>query len=197
MLIASQRAAIDEVRHARACFTLASRYAARAMGPAHLSLAGAVVPLTLAEVATLTAEEGCVGETLGALLAEEQLLRTSDPIVRAVLRRANIAADEARHAELAWSFVAWAVSRGGEPVRRAVATAIGRAVRETLAMPIRTYDGIDVEAWRAHGRLTCAEAHAIVERGVREVIDPCAAALLELPAPSFANRVTTATGQVG
>ena len=196
MLVASQRAAIDEVRHARACFTLATRYAARTMGPADLSLAGAVVPLTLSEIAALTAEEGCVGETLGALLAEEQLLRTTDPIVRAVVGRANIAADEARHAELAWSFVAWAVRRGGEPVRRAVAAAIGRAVRETLAMPIRTYDGVDLEAWRAHGRLTCAEAHAVVERGVREIIEPCAAALLDLPPPTVTNHRTTATTQV-
>jgi len=59
-------------------------------------------------------------------------------------------------------------------------------------MPIRTYDGIDVEAWRAHGRLTCAEAHAVVERGVREVIDPCAAALLELPPANVSATASTA-----
>jgi hypothetical protein len=130
MIVASQRAGVDEVRHARACFALARRYGGRPVGPAALSLTGAVVPMTLAEIAALTAEEGCVGETLGALLAEEQLLRTTDPLVRSVLVRANIVADEGRHAELAWSFVAWAVAQRGDAVRRAVG-----AARSMLPVP--------------------------------------------------------------
>jgi hypothetical protein len=178
LVVASQRASVDEVRHARACFALAARYGKASMGPDALSLADAVLPLSLPEVAALTAEEGCVGETLGALLAQEQLHRATDPIVRSVLDRAHIVTDEARHAELAWSFVAWAVAQGGAPVARSVAAAIQRAVRDTLASPVRTYDGIDVDAWRAHGRLTCADARAVVERGVREIIEPATALVL-------------------
>jgi len=140
-------------------------------------------PVTLAEIAALAAEEGCVGETLGALLAREQLDHTTDPGVRSLLIHANIVADEARHAELAWSFVRWAIAQGGEPIRRAAAAAIRRAVDATLAMPIRRYDGIDADAWRAHGRLTCVEAHAVAERGIREIIKPCAAILLADPRP--------------
>jgi hypothetical protein len=108
MIVASQRASLDEVRHARACSTLARRYGGRTMGPAASSLAGAMAPLTLAEIAALTAEEGCVGETLGALLAEEQIERTTD----------------------------------------------------------------------SFGRLTCREAHAVASRGIREIVEPCAAILL-------------------
>jgi hypothetical protein len=88
-------------------------------------------------------------------------------------------ADERRHAELAWAFVSWAIARGGEPVRRAVLAAIRRATEGTLAMPVRTYDGVDLLAWRAHGRLTCVEARAVVARGVRELIEPCARALMD------------------
>jgi len=178
MILASQGASRDEVRHARACFALARRYSGMNLGPSALSLEGAMTPMTLAEIAALTAEEGCVGETLGALLAEEQLRSTLDPTVRETLARANIIADEARHAELAWRFVTWAVARGGKPVRRAVARAIRRAIDATLATPVRTYDGIDIAAWRAHGRVTCADARAVVERGLREIIEPCARALL-------------------
>jgi hypothetical protein len=178
MIIESQRAALDEVEHARACFALARRYGGRSLGPAPLPLDGAMPPMTLVDIAALTAEEGCVGETLGVLLAEEQLARTTDPLVRSLLVSANIVADERRHAELAWAFVSWAIARGGEPVRRAVRATIRRAVAATLATPIRSYDGVDVAAWRAHGRLTCADAHAVAERGVREIIEPCAAALL-------------------
>jgi hypothetical protein len=184
MILASQAASRDEVRHARACFALASRYAKRSLGPGSLSLEGAMPTMTLAEIAALTAEEGCVGETLGALLAEEQARAATDPHVRAVLAKANIVRDEARHAELAWSFVRWAIARGGAPVRRAVAAAIRRAVARTLDMEIKSYEGIDVAAWRAHGRLTCADARALAERGVREIVLPCAAALLDRSASS-------------
>jgi hypothetical protein len=184
MIADSQRASLDEIEHARACFALAERYSGRTMGPGELSLEDAMPPVTLAEIAALTAEEGCVGETLGVLLAEHQLARASDPFVRALLANAHIVDDEARHAELAWRFVAWAVARGGEPVRVAVRAAIERAVADTLAKPIRSYEGVDVGAWRARGRLTCADALAVAARGVREVVEPCAAALLGDSPPS-------------
>ncbi len=188
LVVASQRAALDEVRHARACFALARRYGGRDVGPGPLPIHDAMDAVTLSEIAALTTEEGCVGETLGVLLAEEQLAKTTDPCVRSVLARAHIVTDEARHAELAWSFVRWAIARGGEPVRRAVAAAIRRSVAGTLAMPVRTYEGVDIDAWRAHGRLTCADARAVVERGVREIIEPCAAMLLGEPLATPAAR---------
>jgi hypothetical protein len=178
MIAESQRASLDEIEHARACFALAQRYGAGTMGPGSLSLEGAMPPVTLAEIAALTAEEGCVGETLGVLLAEQQLATTTDPFVRAILVDARIVEDEARHAELAWRFVAWAIARGGEPVRDAVRAAIQRATAEMLAVPIRTYAGVDAAAWRAHGRLTCADARAVAVRGLRDVVEPCAAGLL-------------------
>jgi hypothetical protein len=178
LVLASQKAARDEVRHAEACFALARRYGGKSLGPAPLSLDGAMTPMDLADIAALTAEEGCVGETLGALLAEELLSRDLDPVVHSTLARANLAADEARHAELAWSFVAWAVKRGGDPVRRAVAGAIARAVEHTLAMPVRAHEGIDLAAWRAHGRFTCADARAIARGGVENLIEPATATLL-------------------
>jgi hypothetical protein len=178
MVVESQRASLDEVEHARACFLLARRYGGHAVGPGALSLDGANEPVTLVEMAALTAEEGCVGETLGVLLAREQLARTRDPFVRRLLVRANIVADEERHAELAWRFVSWAIAQGGEPVRQAVAAAILRAIDVTLSKPPRSYAGIDLAAWEAHGRLTCRDARAIARRGVRDVVTPCAEAML-------------------
>ena len=174
LVAGSQRASLDEIRHARACFSLARRYGATATGPAELRVDDALSPMTLAELAALTAEEGCVGETLGALLAEEQASRATDPVARAMLER--VARDETRHAELAWEFVAWAVDRGGEEVVLAVQAAIARATAATLAMEIRPLH-VDASAWSAHGRLTCAEARAIAARGVREIVAPAASAL--------------------
>jgi hypothetical protein len=174
----SQRASLDEIHHARACFALAARYGAAARGPSPLSLRGTSVEMSLVEIATLAAEEGCVGETLGAALAAEQLAYAKDPEVIRALRK--IAADEARHAELSWRFVAWAVREGGEPVRRAVVTSVQRAVASTLAMEIRRYDGIDLDAWHAHGRTTCLEARAVAKRAIDEVVQPCLRAVLAL-----------------
>jgi hypothetical protein len=181
MIAESQRASLDEIKHARACFALAQRYGGGTMGPGSLSLEDAMPEVSLAEIAALTAEEGCVGETLGVLLAEQQLANATDPFVRAILVDARIVEDEARHAELAWRFVAWAIARGGEPVRRAVRAAIQRAAAETLAVPIHSYDGVDADVWRAHGRFTCADAHAVVVRGLRDIVEPCAAGLLGDP----------------
>src|SRR5205814_7790511 len=54
LIIESQRASLDEVRHARACFALASRYAGKGVGPSSLSLQGALESLSLVEIARLT-----------------------------------------------------------------------------------------------------------------------------------------------
>jgi hypothetical protein len=174
LIAASQRASLDEIRHARTCFSLARRYGAKAYGPGTLRVDDTVPAMSLTELAVLTAEEGCVGETLGALLAEEQAARATDPVVASLLRR--IARDEARHAELAWRFVTWAVKRGGADVARAVEQAVARASSATLAMEIRPLR-VDAALWAAHGRLSCAEAHAVARRGVSELVMPAARAL--------------------
>src|SRR6185369_11423611 len=87
LIILSQRASLDEVQHARACFALARRYGSGNVGPAELQVADSVAVVTLAELAALTVTEGCVGETLGTLLAAEQLAQARDPEVQRVLTR--------------------------------------------------------------------------------------------------------------
>ena len=76
--------------------------------------------------------EGCVGETWGALLAAWQAARAADPRVRRTLRR--IAADEARHAALAWEILRWGAPRLTPADRRHVRRALDRALRD-LAQP--------------------------------------------------------------
>jgi hypothetical protein len=174
IVVDAQRASLDEIKHARACFGLAHRYGAARSGPGPLDVEGAFIPLDLAQIAALTAREGCVGETLGALLAEEQLEMARDPSVVEILGR--IVRDERRHAELAWRFVKWAVGAGGASVRREVVTAARDAIAATRAAPIRALQG-DLELWHAHGRVTCAEARAVAERGIKELVIPALAAL--------------------
>jgi hypothetical protein len=122
LIALAHRAALDEIRHAQLCLQLASAYADEPIAPGPFPFAGGVeVSNDLASIAARAAREGCIGETLAAIAADERCAETDDPAVRAVL--ATIADDEARHAELAWRTVAWAVRTGGARVRRAVAAA--------------------------------------------------------------------------
>lgn len=173
LVAAAHRAALDEVRHARACFRLASAYAGESLGAGPLPLGNTVeVSSDLADVAARAAVEGCVGETLAAIQAAEQLALTTDPAVREVL--AAIANEEAQHAELAWRTVAWALSCGGEKVRRAVGSALHGAM-SSMADAVRD-DAID--HLEAHGRLDTHALRSVRRRALEEVVRPCAEALL-------------------
>ena len=122
LIAATHRAILDEIRHAQLCFGLASAYAGAAIAPGTFPFSGYVeISTDLATIAARAVREGCIGETLAALALDDRIATTDDPVVRDVL--ASLAEDEARHAELAWRAVAWAVRAGGAPVRRAVAAA--------------------------------------------------------------------------
>jgi hypothetical protein len=167
----AQRAGADEVEHARLCFTLASTYGGRTFGPGPLSMHGAFGATSLVEAAVHAAREGCVGETLAAIVAAEQLARATDPRVKRALER--IARDEAAHAELAWRFVSWAIETGGETVRRAVVTTLERAILGERGRKPSGPLAIDRARFHAHGRLDPVEQREVELRALREVVEPC------------------------
>ncbi len=185
LVSASQRASLDEIKHARDCLMLAARYGAPPDGPGEFDLTGALEVPSLEELCLLCIEEGAVGETLGALLAAEQHAGAEDPTARGVCRR--IAKDEAHHAELAWRFLSWALPRGGDWLRVAARGAFEAACASAENGKLVDYR-VNRKAWRAHGRLTCEEARAVARRGIDEVIRPGADALLETP-PATPNPV--------
>jgi hypothetical protein len=123
LVVACTGALADETAHTKLCFQLASAYAGCALGPGPLNIAGSLAVTSLEEVVDLVLVEGCIGETNAALEALEAADAASDPVVRAAYTQ--IAADEQRHAELAFRFVRWALQRDPALVQ-------GR-VRATLA----------------------------------------------------------------
>ncbi len=169
LLAAAQRAALDEVRHAELCFALASAYGGAPLSPGPFPFGGSVaVAGDLATLAASAVKEGCVGETLAAIQASAQRDAATDPAVRAALT--TIAADEARHAELAWRTVAWAVAEGGAEVLRAVRAAFDEAL---AAPPIPEPIAADlVTELAAHGRLDGPTLTRAFERAIAEVIRP-------------------------
>ncbi|WP_438022696.1 ferritin-like domain-containing protein [Sorangium sp. So ce233] len=175
MLDAAHEAARDEVRHAKLCFGLASAYAGAALEPAPFAFGGRVeVTSDLAELAARAVREGCIGETLAAVQASEQLEHATDAAVRSVL--ATIADDEARHAELAWRFVAWALQTGGDAVRRAVSAAFEAGL--AAPPPAATAASAPAEALAAHGRPDGAVMADAWRRAIADVITPAMRALL-------------------
>jgi hypothetical protein len=166
----AHEAARDEVRHARGCFTLASAYAGGELGPGPLSVGGALeISSDLAVIAASAVKEGCVGETLAAVQATEQLAVATDPAVRALLT--EIVRDEAKHAELAWRFVAWAIETGGQRVQKAVVQAFAEALAAPPALQPLPDLGGDLAA---HGRARPAVLHAAFAATIAEVIRPAA-----------------------
>lgn len=98
----ADRAARDEVRHARAMGKLATRFGAAAP-PRPVVARGPV--RSLEAMAIENAREGCVREAYAALEAGWQARYADDLHVQRTL--AGIARDEVRHAELAWQVAAW------------------------------------------------------------------------------------------
>ena len=126
----TQRAAADEVEHARLAYGLASAYAGRGLGPGALALADAAPRFDPVSVVVALVEEACVGETVGVAEARGRAAHETDPVVQTVLQR--IAEDEARHAALAWRSLRWLVEQHGEEVREAAERALERAIGELL-----------------------------------------------------------------
>lgn len=129
----TQRAAADEVRHARLAFGLASAYAGAPVGPGPLDLRGVVVGGGARAFLHALIDEACVGETLGAAEAAVAATRVDDPLLAATL--AGIADDEARHAALAWRTLRWLVSIHPELRDEARARVTARVAAHLSAAP--------------------------------------------------------------
>jgi hypothetical protein len=82
----------------------------------------------LESLAVENAVEGCVRESMGAVIAAHQATHARDRAVARAMRR--IAADEARHAALAWAIDAWIATRLTPGARERVRAAKRAAVAE-------------------------------------------------------------------
>lgn len=168
-LVAETVSAIeDERQHAELCFTLASAYADQGLGPALLDVRGALETPSLARSLATAVREGCIGETVAALEASELAEHVADPLLRQVLER--IAADERRHAELAWKFAHWALSQ--DPGLAALLSAELEVVRDELdAYSPLTLGPHAPELARA-GVMPEALRAAVRDAALRQIVEP-------------------------
>lgn len=190
LVAAVQAAAADEVRHARVSFALAEAYAGAPVAAGAFPLPASVpIETDLARLAASTFREGCVGETVVALLSARAAADAKDPAARALLQL--VARDEARHAELAWRTLDWALRAGGAAAHAAVVEAVAGLEQEGVRLTQIT-TGADDAVLRAHGRIRPAAAAEARDRAVHEVILPCIYARLGLRVGSGAGRAAQA-----
>ncbi len=169
----AHQAALDEISHARVTFALASAYAGAELGPQAFSEAKRMAPATdLATWARETIEDGCLGETIAAAEAHTAAQQSEDPVVRDVLL--EIAADETRHAELAWKILRFALQAGGEEVAAVARTALTTlAVRKQSPSEDRSADLIQ------HGILGEQASACLRTKVINVVVQPCLERLLQ------------------
>lgn len=169
----AHQAALDEVKHAKLCFALASAYTGEMVEPGHFPMGGAMnLASDLADMARSTFLEGCVGETISACIAAEQLAQADDSAVRAVL--SAVVEEEARHAELAFRTVAWAIRVGGDRVRAAISEAMTGLEIESDEHA----QAIENPRLSRHGKLGGAYLRAARTQAFREVVGPAALMLV-------------------
>ena len=166
---AAQHAIADETMHAQLAFGLARAYLGETVEPETTSPQHAA--RGIAAIVHEAIVDGCIGKTIAVARAEHALALVEDPAVRRVL--AVIARDEARHAALAWRFVAWALHEHPELREPALAT-FDRAptAAATAADP-------DAASLRAHGIVPPDDARTLAAIAFDDVVRPCADALLD------------------
>ncbi|AGP33279.1 hypothetical protein [Sorangium cellulosum] len=172
LLAGAQQAAMDEVAHARAAYTLASAYAGAALGPGPLDVTGVAPATSAAAIVAALVEEACVGETVGAAEARALAGIVRDPALAGTYER--IAEDEGRHAELGWRALAWLLRGAGHDLRAVAASAFERAVARMSADPDVAPGAVAPE----HGLLSPEMMGALRRQALAEVVEPCRRALL-------------------
>ena len=134
------------------------------MGPGALSLQGLELATEPGEVLRLLIEEACVGELLGTAEAEAAAECARDEQVRAVYIR--IAADERRHAALAWRSLQWLLAQYPTLHERAAETLAAVVARHEAAPSAET------PHLPEHGLWSEAARHELHRATLRETVRP-------------------------
>jgi hypothetical protein len=152
LLASANRDALDEIRHAELCFSLARAIDGEAEGPAPFPEAArahtlpASRPLALAALAVDSLVDGALNEGVSARVIAKLARRCEEPAIRAVLR--ELAADEGRHAAHGWEVVAWCLAEGGGAVAAALRGAIAALPR---TMTSKLPEGARAGGWERLG----------------------------------------------
>ena len=137
----SLKASLDEVRHAKISFDIASKLLDRVVSPGPLPPSSHQFEYDMTSLAMSVAKEGCIGETLSALAAAAEVELIDKVLENGAIEGTkyfgidiellvwirnellNISIDESRHSALAWRTLDWVCTIDAEAcntVRRSV-----------------------------------------------------------------------------
>lgn len=185
LLQKTHEAALDEVRHAEISFGIASALAGRSIGPGPLPLDASnpshVAPGESPRVtfAKATLRDGCVGETVASIEAAEASEGATGELSTALRAMAD---DEARHATLAFSTVAWLLSTASTDERDVITAFVRSLVAEIDAElaapsedpPAGPTDALD-QTW---GRVSAPDLARLRRDALRGAVRPALDALV-------------------
>ena len=112
LIVASQEASLDEIKHAKMCYGIASAFLGAGTGPGSLDVTDSLEKMDIEEIVQSVIVEGCIGETLSAIEAHLAARYAQDGAVKEALE--EIAADETRHGQLAWDTIEWILQKQPE-----------------------------------------------------------------------------------
>jgi hypothetical protein len=167
------RSQLDEIRHAELAIRMHEIYGGkRIQPPAGMSnLPDDRKMPKLHQAAANTLLVSCVSETYATTVLTATRDITTDPVALAVLT--SIYSDEVMHARMGWSYLRYAIEKGGDGVIKAAAAMVPVALRGVANVIERERPiGEVTEAIRKHGLMTAAEERVIYSGCVREVLVP-------------------------
>ena len=109
LLVASQQASLDEIKHARICYGISSAFIGTDFWPGALDVEGSLEKMTLKQIIESIIQEGCIEETLSAIEAWRKASITDDKAIESAL--SQIASEETNHAQLAWNTIRWIMEK--------------------------------------------------------------------------------------
>jgi hypothetical protein len=155
LVASAHRDALDEIRHAELCLSLAAAIDGKHESPAPFPEAqrsGALPPtrvLALAKLAVDSLVDGALHEGVSARVIARLTDRAALPRIRDMLR--TLAADEGRHSANGWRVAEWCMQEGGRPVVQAVEGAVRQLPRRMhSSLPAAAQDG-SWERWGIPG----------------------------------------------
>lgn len=159
------RALDDELTHTLLCFRVAQTIDGGRMGPGPLAVEQGLGDDSPEAILESAIREGCVAETVSAVLAGMAAEDAIHPPAVKALRRIQI--DEDNHAKLAWEFVEWLLGRF--PELRETARA---CFAEELDLAVEELEDDELDAGiGAFGQISpstrARRARAVVETNVR------------------------------
>lgn len=172
LVAAAQRDALDEIRHAAACFAIARDIDGRVESPspfpdarARRLLFTSSRSIALTQMAIDALADGVLNEGIAARLLAQLARSCEVPALSSILR--DMAADESRHAAHSWDIVAWCVESGGATVAKALRGALsGMPKKVCSALPEGAREGA-WERWGVHGVAMEAAAFAKTREAAR------------------------------